>query len=304
MQGLRAKYGVHFAGATIINNANSSGQELFDFGFVSGLMFSLDAFGSSDTSYGSSSAAVKFWDRPEVASLGILYNLNGSVQVDQNNAYVYHRYIQRAKLSLGFATGAHYSEVDRIQASVNGPQGATGVGLQGPQGFQGSGGLGLQGPQGFQGTGLQGIAGVQGPQGGSSPAAGECYLSNNSTETSIAASNTWYDVSGTWAAGELSSFTHSGGVLTAQVAGRFRVVASISAKAAGQNKDIEFGVSINNADPIAKAVMPRVLSTDFGAIPLSCVVNISATDTIRLKVRNTGDTTNATVGYCNLSIIE
>ena len=236
---------------------------------------------------------------------------------------VFHRYVQRAKMSLGFATGVNYSSVDRLQAESAGITGATGTqGVVGPQGSQGPAEAGVQGPEGDAGSqgpqgalGLQGPStpgtqgtigpqGVQGPQGGGTSAAafGETYLSGNTTETSISASGTWYAVSGAWAGGELSGFTRSGGVLTAVADGLYRVVVSLSAKSAGQNQDIEFGISINDADPVAKAVMPRRLSTDFGAIPLSCIVSLSAGDNIRLKTRNTGGTANVTVGNSNLSI--
>lgn len=102
---LRATYGENFAGVGIINNDNSDGSDLFNFGYVSGLMWSLEAYGTSDTNYGASSAAVKFWIRPEVYKMGKIWNLNASVQNDVNDSDVYHRYTETAKLSLDFSSG-------------------------------------------------------------------------------------------------------------------------------------------------------------------------------------------------------
>jgi hypothetical protein len=111
MNTLRATYGVNFAGVGIINDDNGSGQDLFDFGFVSALMWSLGAFGIGDTSYGASSAKSKHWTRPDVTKIGKYWALNPSVQVDVGDADVYHRYVELAKLSLDFSSGAQTSSI-------------------------------------------------------------------------------------------------------------------------------------------------------------------------------------------------
>jgi len=68
----RYTYGINLAGVGIINNGNGSGQDLFDFQFISALMWALDANGTSDTSYGASSATVTFWTRPDISKMGRL----------------------------------------------------------------------------------------------------------------------------------------------------------------------------------------------------------------------------------------
>jgi len=108
---LRATYNVNFAGCGIINDDNNSGQDLFNFGFISSIMWSLEAWGTSDTSYGSGSATTRFWQRPEVSYLNGLWTLNADIRVDDLDSDVYHRYTEDAKLSLDFSTSAQLSYI-------------------------------------------------------------------------------------------------------------------------------------------------------------------------------------------------
>jgi hypothetical protein len=113
MISLRATYGVNFAAAGVIANSDADAQELFDFSFVSALMGPCEAHGTSDTSYGASSSAVTYWRRPDTSDLDNLWSVNACVQVDSSDADVYHRYIENAKLSLDFSSGAQLSEISR-----------------------------------------------------------------------------------------------------------------------------------------------------------------------------------------------
>lgn len=108
---LRAVYGVNFASVGIINDGNVNETDLFKFGYVSALMFSLEAVGSSNTSYGSSDAKTKFITRPDISNMGTLWNLNPSVQVDTLDADVYHRYVENGMFSLDFSSGAQLSTI-------------------------------------------------------------------------------------------------------------------------------------------------------------------------------------------------
>jgi len=112
-QGHRATYGINLAGSGIINNSNVDGQGLFDFLFVSAMIFSLDAVGSSDTSYGASSAAVDWWTRPDVSKMGPLYSLNASVQVDVGDSDVYGRYVDFGRFALDFSDSAQAAAVTK-----------------------------------------------------------------------------------------------------------------------------------------------------------------------------------------------
>jgi len=111
MKSLRNSYGVNFAGAGVINNDNTDGTALFNFGFVSAMMYNLEAYGTSDTLYGSSSSAVKRWVRPDVTKLGTVYCLDCTVKVDGNDSSVYHRYVENGKLTLDFSDGAQLSTI-------------------------------------------------------------------------------------------------------------------------------------------------------------------------------------------------
>jgi hypothetical protein len=77
-------------------------------------MCSLEGFGTSDTNYGSSSAAVQYWERPDVSNMGIVYTINPSVQLDILDSDVYHRYCEFSKLTLDFSTGAQDSSITKF----------------------------------------------------------------------------------------------------------------------------------------------------------------------------------------------
>ena len=112
-QGHRATYGINLAASGVISNGHGSAQDLFDFLFTSAMMWSFDAVGSSDTSYGSSSAAVTWWTRPDVSKMGKVYSLNAAVQVDAGDADVYWRYVQCGKFSLDFSSSAQDSSITK-----------------------------------------------------------------------------------------------------------------------------------------------------------------------------------------------
>lgn len=63
---LRDTYGINMASVGVINDDNANGQDLFNFSYYSACAFNLEAHGTSSTSYGASTAAVKMWPRPSV----------------------------------------------------------------------------------------------------------------------------------------------------------------------------------------------------------------------------------------------
>jgi len=111
---LRSIYGCNFASVNIIDNGNVNGQDLFDFAFVSSMMWALEAFGTSDAAYGSSSAAVQYWTRPDVSNMGLVYSINPSILLDTLDADVYHRYCELSKLSIDFSTAAQDSSITKF----------------------------------------------------------------------------------------------------------------------------------------------------------------------------------------------
>jgi hypothetical protein len=121
--GLRATYGVNFAASSVVNNDNTTGIALASFSFVSALMWSLEGWGTSDTNYGASSAAVNWWEiRAETGALNWwarpyplprgAWSLNPSVQNDVSDNDLYHRYVGTSKLTLDFSSGAQKSTIE------------------------------------------------------------------------------------------------------------------------------------------------------------------------------------------------
>ena len=109
--GLRTEYDMDFCGLIIISNDVAAAQDLFNFGFVSALMWSLDGFGSSDTSHGASSAQVNFLNRLDTSNMGITWITHPDPLVDLNDSDVYIRYLGTAKLRLDFSTGEHTNSI-------------------------------------------------------------------------------------------------------------------------------------------------------------------------------------------------
>jgi hypothetical protein len=106
---LRYTYGVNFASCGIINDGNVSEVNLFKFGFISSLMFSLEAFGTSDAGYGAGSAKTKLITRPDISNIGIIWYIYPSVVNDTVDTDKYYRYLESARLELDFSTGAQTS---------------------------------------------------------------------------------------------------------------------------------------------------------------------------------------------------
>ncbi|MFC1453553.1 hypothetical protein ACFLQL_00045 [Verrucomicrobiota bacterium] len=110
---LREEYDVNFCGVIVIANASEQGQDLFNFGFISSLMWCLDGFGSSDTSYGSGTAQVTLWDRPDISGMGTIWASSPTTMQDVNDNDVYIRYSRTAKLLLDFSSGAHTNSIQK-----------------------------------------------------------------------------------------------------------------------------------------------------------------------------------------------
>jgi hypothetical protein len=104
--GHRATMGVNLAAVGIIDDGAANGQDLFNFHFVSSLMWSLDAQGTSHSYYGAGTSTSKYWTRPSVASLSRVWSLTPSVQQDGLTATVDHRYVEAGRLSLDWAAGS------------------------------------------------------------------------------------------------------------------------------------------------------------------------------------------------------
>ena len=112
-QNHRYTYGINLASVGVINNDNENGQDLFDFHYISSCMFALEAVGTSDTSYGSSSATVALWTRPDISEMGRVYAPTTSVQVDQIDSDICRRYTDFGNFMLDFSDSAQDSLISK-----------------------------------------------------------------------------------------------------------------------------------------------------------------------------------------------
>jgi len=103
---LRSTYGINLAAGSVIANGHAAGNNLNAFAYVSALMGSLDAYGSSDVGYGAGSAIVKKWNTPDIKGLRPIWNLNPSIQLDGVNTNLYRRFLDNGKLSIDFSLDA------------------------------------------------------------------------------------------------------------------------------------------------------------------------------------------------------
>ena len=109
----RNTYGINLVASCVIQDNHADSTDLINFAFISAMMFSLEAFGSSDDYYGANSAKNTFLSRPDVKGLGKVYLLSPTVQVDNIDSDVYHRYVQFGKLSLDFSSGSQTSSITK-----------------------------------------------------------------------------------------------------------------------------------------------------------------------------------------------
>ena len=109
----RYTYGINLASVNVIEDGLTADEDFFDFTFISACMWGLEANGSSDIYYGASSAKTEFLPRPDVSGLQNIWSLSPSVQEDNNDSDVYHRYVDFGKLSLDFSTGAEVSTITK-----------------------------------------------------------------------------------------------------------------------------------------------------------------------------------------------
>ena len=109
----RYTYGINLAAVGIIANGTSNAQALFDFHYISSLMYSLEAIGSSDLYYAANSVTVPFYNRPNLTGLGRIWVEYPSVTQDTTDADVYWRYAQFGRFKLDFSSGALVSTITK-----------------------------------------------------------------------------------------------------------------------------------------------------------------------------------------------
>jgi hypothetical protein len=104
---LNSTFGVGFMASNVIDNSSTKGKDLCAFAYIAAVMYDLDIFGTSDTSYGSSSAVVRYWERPESTLAG-----SPVVFQDISNSDVYRKHIGDSRQSLTFTTSQQSSVIE------------------------------------------------------------------------------------------------------------------------------------------------------------------------------------------------
>jgi len=107
----QALYGINLAGNSVISDSDANGQDKMDFIYTSASIYSLDAVGSSDTSYGASSAKSKFWNRPDVSKLGLTFDDAPVVVNCASDSDVYMRYVDYGLMKIDFSSGSESSSI-------------------------------------------------------------------------------------------------------------------------------------------------------------------------------------------------
>jgi hypothetical protein len=104
---LYSQFGVGFISSSVIDNSSANGEALCAFAYTSAMMYGLKVFGTSDTNYGSSSAAVRFWPRPQIGNSVVPFVYQDTVDTD-----VYQRYAGDERLSLKYTSGQQASTLE------------------------------------------------------------------------------------------------------------------------------------------------------------------------------------------------
>lgn len=94
---------IQYASCSQIPDDATNGQQLFEFLYNSALMCDLDAVGSSDVLYGSSSGKAKYWERPDVEQLYF-----GPIVKDEKTGKIYRH--QNVKVAMDFSNGESSAE--------------------------------------------------------------------------------------------------------------------------------------------------------------------------------------------------
>jgi hypothetical protein len=102
-------YGIQIATLGVIDNASVTGQQHYNFSYHTALMYGADYEGTSDVSYASSSAAVKFWSRPGTKHIGRTSSIAVVQSITDTDVLV--RFGDHAKVSVDFSTGAQVSSI-------------------------------------------------------------------------------------------------------------------------------------------------------------------------------------------------
>jgi len=109
-KGKKRSVGIQLAAASIISDDDAGGQAKFNFIYTAACLWSLDAVGSSDTSYGATNAKSKLWNRPDVSDIGEIYS---ETPIVKNSGNAYFRYFDSGVLRVDFTSSSETSSVTK-----------------------------------------------------------------------------------------------------------------------------------------------------------------------------------------------
>jgi hypothetical protein len=138
---------------------------------------------------------------------------------------------------------------------------------------------------------------------------GQAYMQDNSTVTTVSATDTWYKAAGTTIAStDNSKYTHTNNRLTnaATIERKYLVQATISFEA-GSNNICKFGFYDSKAVAVRTPSQIKATANSGGRdenVTLTDVVAHSEDDYIEVHIQNTSSTANITVTDLNIVITE
>lgn len=107
----RQNYKINLAASGIIQDGHTSETALFNFHYISALMYEMDAVGTSDDYYGASSAKSKLITRPSIAGMDYKVEQQCNIEVHTADADIYMKYVRFGKLILDFSAGVQTSSI-------------------------------------------------------------------------------------------------------------------------------------------------------------------------------------------------
>jgi len=138
---------------------------------------------------------------------------------------------------------------------------------------------------------------------------GQAYMQDNTTATTVSATDTWYKAAGTTtASADNSKYNHSNNRLTnaATIERKYLVQATLSFEA-GSNNVCKFGFYDSAAAAVKTASQTKATANSGGRdenVTLTDIIAHSEDDYIEVHVQNTSSTANITVTDLNIVITE
>jgi len=132
---------------------------------------------------------------------------------------------------------------------------------------------------------------------------GEMYQAGNANVTTINTVNVWEEVDN-FSTGDVRGITFADSDLTISAGsdGTYLVIYTVSADSAVAAKDFEMAISIDDGIQSECTTSRTFASTTTGNSGGQCILDLTATDVIKLEVRNTTDDNNVTVIDSNISL--